>query len=122
MRFLLDANLSPRLVETVGTAGYRARHVADLGLLNASDDTIFDRAAADGDVVVTADSDFSVLLVSRRSARPSVILLRHVAELPWPVHSDLLIANPPSVIDDLVGGAVVSLSPTRLAVRQLPIA
>ncbi len=110
MRFLLDANLSPRLVETLGTAGYRARHVADLGLLNASDDTIFDRAAADGDVVVTADSDFSVLLVSRRSARPSVILLRHVAELPWPVHSDPLIANLPSVIDELVGGAVVSLS------------
>lgn len=122
MRFLLDANLSPRLVEQLGAAGYQARHVADLGLLAATDATIFDHAAHDGDVVITADSDFSTLLASRRSARPSVILLRQVAELSWKVHVELLIANLPAVVEDLEAGAVVSLSPTRLAVRRLPIA
>jgi predicted nuclease of predicted toxin-antitoxin system len=80
VRFLRDANLSPRLVEPLGVAGYQARYVAGLELLAATDATVFDRAANDGDVVITADSDFSTLLASRGSARPSVILLRHVAE------------------------------------------
>lgn len=65
MRFLLDANLAPRLVERLVVAGYQARHVAGLELLAATDATIFDRAANDGDVVITADSAFSTLLASR---------------------------------------------------------
>lgn len=122
MRFLLDANLSPRLLEGLHAAGHAARHVADLGLLNASDLAIFDWAAAHGDVVITADSDFSMLLAARGSSGPSVVLLRHVAEQPWPAHQALLLDNLPAVLADLDAGAVVSLSPTRLAVRRLPIA
>ncbi len=58
---------------------------------------------------------------ARGSAGPSVVLLRHVSELPWPVHLSLLVDNLPAVAEDLKAGAVVSLSPTRLAVRRLPI-
>jgi predicted nuclease of predicted toxin-antitoxin system len=122
VRFLLDANLSPRLVEQLTKAGYEVVHVAPLGLLTASDTEIFDRAAESGDVVITADSDFSMLLAARASARPSVVLLRQVAELPMQAHADLLIANLPAVLGDLDQGAVVSMSPARLAVRRLPIA
>jgi predicted nuclease of predicted toxin-antitoxin system len=122
VRFLLDANLSPRLVAGLVEAGYPTRHVDEIGLLGASDAAIFDRAAEDGDVVITADSDFSLLLAARGSARPSVVLLRHVAELPWRNHHALLVANLPAVLSDLAEGAVVSLSPTRLAVRRIPIA
>jgi hypothetical protein len=61
-------------------------------------------------------------LAARGSAAPSVVLLRHVAELPWREHEALLIADLPAVLGDLGQGAVVSLSPTRLAVRRLPIA
>lgn len=82
---------------------------------------IFDRAAKDGDVLITADSDFSMLLAARGSAGPSVVLLRHAAELPWHEHQALLLANLPAVLSELREGAVVSLSPTRLAVRRLPI-
>ena len=121
MRFLLDANLSPKLVTALVAAGHVARHVDEIGLLGASDMTIFDRAAADGDVLITADSDFGMLLAARGSAGPSVVLLRQVAERPWPEHGALLVANLPAVLADLQEGAVVSLSPTRLAVRRLPI-
>ncbi len=81
MRFLLDANLSPALVEQLGQAGYTAVHVGDLELLAAADDVILDRASADGYVLITADSDFPMMLALRRAATPSVILLRHVNEL-----------------------------------------
>lgn len=121
MRFLLDANLSPRLVAGLVEAGYAVRHVDEIGLLGASDVEIFDRAAEDRDVVITADSDFSMLLAARGSVGPSVVLLRQVAELQWPEHQRLLIENLPAVLADLQAGAVVSLSPTRLAVRSLPI-
>jgi len=121
VRFLLDANLSPQLVSALTAAGHASRHVDEIGLLKASDVTIFDRAAADGDVLITADSDFTNLLAARGSSGPSVVLLRHVAELPWREHEALLIANLPVVLADLEEGAVVSLSPTRLAVRRLPI-
>lgn len=121
MKRLLDANLSPAIVGELRQAGYVSMHVSEIGLLTANDPTIFDRAAADGWTLVTADSDFATMLAVRRSTSPSVVLLRHVAELTRDVHAALLLSNLPSVIDDLESGAIVSLSPTRMAVRTLPI-
>jgi predicted nuclease of predicted toxin-antitoxin system len=89
--------------------------------MTAADDEIFDRAAADGYVVVTADSDFGMLLALRRATSPSVIHLRHVSEVPPDDHVDLLLANVGAIADDLDAGAIVSLSPIRLAIRDLPL-
>lgn len=100
MRFLLDANLSPRLAEALTELGCDVRHVMDVGLVGASDTQI-------------------LLLASRRSVGPSVILMRQVAEQIWAVHLALLTGNLAAVKDDLEAGTVVSLSPTRLAVRRL---
>ncbi len=121
MRLLLDANLSPRLLHPLRTAGHDVVHVAELGLATATDSTIFDRAVADELVVVTADSDFAMLLALRRTSSPSVVQLRHVAELGWSEHTELLLANLPTIAEDLQRGVVVSLSPTRLSIRDLPI-
>lgn len=93
----------------------------DLGLMASPDEEIFLRAAQDDCVVITADSDFSMLLAARGSAGPSVVLLRHMAELTWDRHLAFLVVNLPSVADDLAAGAVVSLSPSRMSVRRLPI-
>lgn len=57
----------------------------------------------------------------RRATSPSVVHLRHVAELAPNVHLALLRANLPPILEDLDRGAIVSLSPTRMAVRDLPI-
>ena len=109
MRLLLDANLSPRVAESLRDAGFGAVHVADLDLLTATDDEIFDRAAQDGLVVVTADSDFGALLAMRRTKSPSVIHLRQVAELVAEAHTDLLVANLPQIAGMLAGVTVSSL-------------
>ena len=121
MRFLLDANLSRTSGCAVHGGGVRHGAVADVGLLTALDSAIFDYAAAEGYVVITADTDFSMLLAARRTARLSVVLLRHVAELRPDAHAELLAANLPAVMDELQRGAVVSLSPSRLSIRRLPI-
>lgn len=121
MRLLLDANLSPVMVGPLADAGHEVEHVAAIGLASASDAEIFDRAAAEGFVVVTADADFPALLALRRAAVPSVVHLRHVAQLRPAAHAALLLANLPTIEADLERGAIVSLSPTRLAVRALPL-
>lgn len=70
---------------------------------------------------MTADSDFGMLLALRRATSPSVINLRHVSELPPDDHVELLLANVEAITDALDAGAIVSLSPTRLAIRDLPL-
>ncbi len=90
-------------------------------MLTASDPEIFDFAVAGHHVAVTADSDFPMLLALRRAESPSVIHLRHVAELRPDDHAQLLLANLPAITADLERGVVASLSPTRLAIRDLPI-
>jgi predicted nuclease of predicted toxin-antitoxin system len=121
MKLLLDANLSPRVAAILSTAGHAATHVADIGMLAASDKEILRRAAGDESIIVTADTDFSMMLALSGAQRPSVVLLRGCNELPQPAIAELLIANLPVVTDDLAAGAIVSLSPTRLAVRSLPV-
>lgn len=61
------------------------------------------------------------MLAIAGAAQPSVVQLRDVGELAPPAHLALLVANLGTVVDDLEAGAIVSLSPTRLAVRRLPI-
>lgn len=40
MRLLIDANLSPRIAALLGSAGFEAVHVADVGLLAVADEAI----------------------------------------------------------------------------------
>lgn len=121
MRLLLDANLSPSLIVGLSDAGFAALHVGDVDLLTASDAGIVDYARANDLVVVTVDSDFAAMLAIAGAAQPSVVQLRGVGELSPPDHLALLVANLDAVAGDLEAGAIVSLSPTRLAVRPLPV-
>jgi predicted nuclease of predicted toxin-antitoxin system len=97
-------NLSPRIATRLNEAGFEARHVRDLNLVHASD-----------------EADFGMLLATRRASTPSVIQLRHVNGLRPDAQAGLLIAKLPTGRDDLVQGAIVSLSPARMALRSLPI-
>jgi predicted nuclease of predicted toxin-antitoxin system len=69
----LDAQLSPGLAlwitETIGT---ECLHVRNLGLRDAEDSEIFQKARAAGAVVMTKDEDF-IRLVERNGTPPQVI-------------------------------------------------
>jgi predicted nuclease of predicted toxin-antitoxin system len=58
MKFLIDNALSPALAALLQQAGHDAIHVRSIGLQYADDDVIFDRAAVEGRIVVSADADF----------------------------------------------------------------
>jgi predicted nuclease of predicted toxin-antitoxin system len=76
MRFLIDNALSPALAALLQQAGHDAIHVRELGLQHADDAVIFERAAAEHRIVVSADADFGTLLAVHSSRQPSVIQFR----------------------------------------------
>lgn len=59
MRFLLDADLSPRLAELFATHGHDAVHVDDLGHGTAADPAVGALALATRRCIVTGDYDFA---------------------------------------------------------------
>jgi len=121
MRFLIDNALSPALSALLQQAGHDAIHVRESGLQHAEDEVIFDRAAAEHRIVVSADADFGTLLAMRPSRQPSVIQFRGEGSRKPEALARTLLANLPQLVDALENGSIVTFEPARVRVRLLPI-
>ncbi len=121
MRFLIDNALSPRLATELTVAGHDAIHVTHHDMGMAEDGIIFDYAATENRIIVTADTDFGTLLALRKTNKPSVIIfrfpqLRYAAEL-----ATVIIENLSQLTEDLLLGAVVIIQKDVIRIRRLPI-
>ena len=76
MRFLVDAQLPPGLARFLAERGHLAEHVADVGLLDAPDRTIWALASSTGASLVTKDGDFVALRALAREQGPPVVWVR----------------------------------------------
>ena len=120
MKFLLDANLSPRLARLLDEQGIESSHVREHGLQRAADESIFDFAAEQSYVLVSEDTDFGEILATRNADRPSVILLRSGEPLTPDQQAVILAANLPALTDDIDAGSIVVFGRARIRVRRLP--
>lgn len=121
MKLLVDANLSPVVAARLREDGFEASHVRDHGLTHALDPEIARFAVEHGLTVVSADSDFAMLLALSGNSAPSLVLLRSTDALTPAEQATMLAANLGAVADDLDIGSVVSIRPGHLRVRRLPL-
>lgn len=121
MNWIIDHALSPDVAVGPRRAGHDAVHVRDYGLAAADDVQIFERAALEDRVLVSADTDFGTLLAQRCATKPSVILFRGSTPRRAADQTALLLTHLPVIKGDLENGAIVVMEPSRLRIRTLPI-
>ena len=88
---------------------------------HSDDEVIFERAAAEHRIVVSADADFGMLLAVRSSRQPSVIQFRGEGSRKPEALARTLLANLTQLVDALENGSIVTVEPARVRVRLLPI-
>jgi predicted nuclease of predicted toxin-antitoxin system len=120
MKLLLDQGLPRSAAALLHEAGIDAIHVADIGFSAADDTDILQRAQEDERVVVTLDADFHALLALTEATSPSVIRIR-IERLRAQALTNLLLTVIGECEEDLELGAVVTVEPSRIRVRRLPL-
>ena len=88
MKFLVDSALSPVISEGLRNAGHDAVHVRDDGMQAAKDEVVFNRAAQEDRIIVSADTDFPNILITWQLTKPSarlnlpILTLKMLKEFP----------------------------------------
>lgn len=121
MKFIVDANLSPRLSAELNAASCDAQHVSDLGLLRASDLEIINFARQRNAVVITADVDFVELLLLHRYRKPSIITVRRAERLNFAELFELLMSAITTNRSLLRRGGIIVAEPGNIRKRKLPL-
>ena len=121
MKFLVDQCLAVELASHLAAAGHDAVHVATYGLSRADDAEILARAAKEGRVLVSADTDFGGLLAARDVSVPSVVLFRRRTRRRPHEQAMILLTNLANVEPDLDAGAIAVIDDTGIRIRRLPI-
>jgi predicted nuclease of predicted toxin-antitoxin system len=86
----------------------------------SSDIEVLERARQEDRVIVSADSDFGVILASQATSHPSFILFRKPNLLQAQDYIDLLTPVLQALEPELASGCVAVFRDERLRVRKLP--
>ncbi|HKQ48114.1 MAG TPA: DUF5615 family PIN-like protein [Phycisphaerae bacterium] len=120
MKLLLDQGLPRGAVALLRRESHDAVHAGDVGLAEANDAAILERACTEERIVVTLDADFHALLAVSAAAQPSVIRIR-IEGLQAEKLTTILCGILRSFEAELHAGAALTVRPARVRIRKLPL-
>ncbi|MCU0547861.1 MAG: DUF5615 family PIN-like protein [Leptolyngbya sp. Prado105] len=120
MKLLLDQGLPLSAAALLRDADIDTIHVGEIGMSEAEDADIIQRARDEERIVVTLDADFHALLALDVATAPSVIRIR-IERLRAQALSDLLLTVITECGEDLEQGSAITVEPSRIRVRRLPL-
>jgi predicted nuclease of predicted toxin-antitoxin system len=120
MKILLDMNLTPRWVQFLEGAGFKAQHWSQVGRANAPDEEIMAYAARFDFVVLTHDLDFSAILAATKGKKPSVVQVRAQNIAPEAIGINIIAALQATTAE-LEAGALLTIDADRTRMRLLPL-
>ena len=118
MKLLLDQGLPITSATILRNVGWDFVHTSEVNLSTAKDREILTIAKQQGRIVVTLDSDFHALLVLQGATMPSVVRVR-IEGLRSNEMAKLLLQVLPTIKDKLLAGAMVTITPRSVRVRNL---
>jgi predicted nuclease of predicted toxin-antitoxin system len=90
--------------------------------MGADDDQkVFDRAAREARVLISADTDFATLLALRKAAKPSLIVFRRSSGRHPQAQVGILLSNLAELSPELQIGCIAVLEDGRIRLRRLPL-
>ena len=121
MRLLLDQGLPRRSAELLRLQGFNALHTGEIGMAEARDEEILERAHQEERTIITLDSDFHTLLARSQASAPSVVRIRIEG-----LRAERMAALIPQILEaiaeELSRGAVASNDEAlKIRVRKLPL-
>ncbi|WP_395143738.1 DUF5615 family PIN-like protein [Armatimonas sp.] len=121
MKLLLDQGLPHRSAALLREQGCDAVHTREIGMAEATDEAILERAHQEGRAVITLDSDFHTLLARSGAIAPSVIRIR-VEGLRAEPMAQLILQILAKITEDVAEGVVASVDATyKIRLRKLPL-
>lgn len=117
MNFLVDQDVYSVTTRLLNALGHQAVPVAELGLSEATDESLLSAAQATGQILVTRDRDFGHLVFAR-SLGTGVIYLRILPSTQQSVHAELerVLAK---YSEDELRAAFVVVEPDGHRIRRL---
>lgn len=120
MKLLLDQGLPLSAAALLRNAGIDTIHVSEIGMSEAEDAEIIQRAREEERAVATLDADFHTLLALDEAISPSVIRIR-IERLRSQALTDLLMIVIAECEEDLEQGSAITVEPSRIRIRRLPL-
>lgn len=120
MKILADMNISPLTIMELTNHGYQISRITAYLPANATDEEIIQLALQENWIILTQDLDFSALIAQSGSKYPSLISIRLNNAQPK-VISKILLNLLPTIEEELLQGALISVDEKNFRIRHLPV-
>lgn len=116
IKFLLDAGVPRTIQKFLKDQGYKAVHVADIGLMSAIDGDIYDYAQSHSYILITRDKGFGNLL-EYASAEIGIVVIKDL-NLGAREIAEIFVSAWAEISTDQLSGVLVIIDRNKVRIRR----